>query len=266
MQIRDLGKIDAPVLLFGGVYGNLQALEALLDVANTLGVVPVCTGDIVAYCADGEACCQLFQRENIVTIAGNCERNLATGAADCGCGFEAGTACDRLSAAWFAHAQKTISSRSLAWMRDLPDRITFSHAGRRYGVLHGAAGDIARFIWPVSADIAAQIAIAEAQLGPLDGVISGHAGLGFKQGRWLNSGAIGMPPNGGVPETCFAILNQGAVRFERLAYDHKAAKAAMEVAGLTQGYEKTLASGWWPSEDTLPKRLKRGGVFPAPAL
>lgn len=266
MQIRDLGKIDAPVLLFGGVYGNVQALQALLDAAKRLGAVPICTGDIVAYCAGGEACCEVFQREGIATIAGNCERNLAAGALDCGCGFEEGTACDRLSAGWFSHAQRTISQQSLAWMRGLPDHITFTHAGRRYGVLHGGADEIARFIWPAAANIAAQIAMAEAQLGPLDGVISGHAGLGFRQGRWLNAGAIGMPPNGGEPETCFAVLHQGGVRFARLAYDHKTAKEEMESAGLTQGYEKTLASGWWPSEDALPTRFTRGGVFQAPAL
>ncbi len=266
MQIRDLGEIGGPVLLFGGVYGNVQALEALLDAAKRLGAVPVCTGDIVAYCAGGEACCAVFQREGIATIAGNCERNLAAGAADCGCGFAEGTACDRLSAAWFAHAQKTISQQSLDWMHGLPDRITFTHAGRRYGVVHGGADDIARFIWPASADIAAQIALAEAQHGPLDGVISGHSGIGFKQGRWLNAGAIGMPPNGGEPETCYAVLHKGAVRFERLAYDYKSAITAMEAAGLTQGYDKTLASGWWPSEDALPTRFTRGGASPKPVL
>ncbi len=258
MQIRDLGNIDGPVLLFGGVYGNLQALRSVLARAKTVGAVPVCTGDIVAYCADGEACCTLFRREGIATIAGNCERNLAAGAADCGCGFEKGTTCDRLSAAWFAHAQATISPQNLAWMRALPDRITFRHAGERYGVLHGGAGDISRFIWPADARIPEERALAGAQLGGLDQVIAGHSGLGFRQGRWVNAGAIGMPPNSGRPDTCFALLDHGVIRFERLVYDARAASAAMVRAGLVQGYERALLSGWWPSEDVLPERFRRG--------
>ncbi len=257
MQIKDLGEISGPVLLFGGVYGNLQALLAVLKVANELSAVLVCTGDIVAYCADGEACCEVFRAQNIATIAGNCERNLAAGAADCGCGFEEGTACDRLSAAWFAHAQKTISPASLDWMKHLPDRIIFTQSGQRYGVLHGGADDIAQFNWPNGADIVPQIARAEKQLGPLGTVVSGHSGLGFRQGRWLNTGAIGMPPNGGQPETCYAVLHQGAVRFARLSYNYSAAKAAMQAVGLVQGYEQTLASGWWPSQDVLPTRLRQ---------
>ena len=259
MQIQDLGKIDGPVLLFGGVYGNLQALEAVLEVVHELDAVPICTGDIVAYCADGEACCTVFRREGIATIAGNCECNLATGAADCGCGFEADTACDRLSAAWFSHAQATVSIQSLAWMRALPDRIIFSHAGRRYGVVHGGADDIARFIWP-RAQVKRHMELAKAQMGPLDAVVAGHCGLGFRQGRWINAGALGMPPNSGRPETCYAVLDRGAVRFERLVYDTNSAIAAMTEIGLTQGYEKTLSSGVWPSQEVLPIGLRRGDL------
>ncbi len=259
MQIQDLGCLEGPVLLFGGVYGNLSALKAVLDEANRLGAVPVCTGDIVAYCADGEACCALFQQEGIASIAGNCERNLAAGATDCGCGFQAGSACDRLSTGWFAHARATISAKSLRWMRALPDRISFTHAGRRYGVLHGGPDDIAQFIWPRAA-VSGPIKQAEAQMGPLDGVVAGHCGLGFRQGRWINAGAIGMPPNCGTPETCFAVLNRGCNRYGRLRYNFKSTVAAMVAAGLVQGYERTLATGWWPSEDVLPQGLRRGST------
>ena len=35
------------------------------------------------------------------------------------------------------------------------------------------------------------------------------------------------------------------------------AAAAMRAVGLTQGYERALASGWWPSEEVLPADLRR---------
>ncbi len=261
MQIRDLGALNGPVLLFGGVYGNVQALEAVLEMAAKLGAVPVCTGDIVAYCADGEACCQIFRRAGIATIAGNCERNLAAGAADCGCGFESGTTCDRLSAQWFAHARASLSAESLRWMQGLPAHIVFSHQGRRYGVLHGGADDIARFVWPAAPDVAAQCEQADSALGPLAGIIAGHCGLGFRQGRWANAGAIGMPPNDGAPKTRYAILQAGALRFHALDYDHASARASMQACGLVQGYEQCLHTGLWPSQDALPPRLRRPSPF-----
>ena len=46
---------DGPVLCFGGPYSNLQATQALFAEARRLGVPPgriVCTGDVLAYCAD----------------------------------------------------------------------------------------------------------------------------------------------------------------------------------------------------------------------
>ncbi len=36
--------------------------------------------------------------------------------------------------------------------------------------------------------------------------------------------------------------------------------AAMERAGLTQGYHSALRSGYWPSEDVLPPELRRAAL------
>ncbi|MCF6272489.1 MAG: hypothetical protein L3J37_04740 [Rhodobacteraceae bacterium] len=50
MKISDIGGLDGPVLLFGGAYGNLQALKAVLAMAGKPGAVMVSTGDTFAYC------------------------------------------------------------------------------------------------------------------------------------------------------------------------------------------------------------------------
>ena len=50
MKVQDFGVFEGPLVLFGGVYSNLQALEALIA---EVGERPaICTGDVVAYCAD----------------------------------------------------------------------------------------------------------------------------------------------------------------------------------------------------------------------
>jgi hypothetical protein len=48
---------DGALLVFGGPYSNLRALAALRARATALGVSAsrtICTGDVVAYCAEPE--------------------------------------------------------------------------------------------------------------------------------------------------------------------------------------------------------------------
>ncbi len=192
-------------------------------------------------------------------VAGNCEEQLAAGAADCGCGFAAESACEALSAEWFAFASSLIRVEDRLWMAGLPRRLSFTHEGRRWAVIHGGAADVSRFIWPGDrATMAEEIERLEAEAGPFDGVAAGHCGVPFVEeldGRtWVNAGVIGMPPHDGQQATAFAMLDDG-VTLCRLAYD--AAGAATAMAGRASPYADALTSGWWPSEDVLPHRLRR---------
>jgi predicted phosphodiesterase len=265
MKHLDLGVLDDDVLLFGGPYSNLQALEAVLAWARAAGIAPermICTGDIVAYCGAPLACVEAMQASGASVIAGNCEIQLAQGAGDCGCGFEDGTTCDRLSAAWYSFAQSQMTEDGRSWMGDLPDVISFEHQGLRYGVLHGGVTDVARFVFETDEDavFAREWAALEALTGPVDGVIAGHSGIPFlrltARGPWMNAGVIGMPPHDGAPQTRFAVLSGGKMRIEYLSYDVEAAMADMRAAGLPSDYRAALQSGYWPSEDVLPEALR----------
>ncbi len=155
MRWIDLGRMDAPLLLFGGPYSNLHALEALLRVAGAAGIrgaQMICTGDVVAYGAAPARCIAAVRAAGATVIAGNVEVQLAAGADACGCGFAPGSTCDRLSAGWFAHADAGVSAEDRAWMGGLPDIVTLDHHGARYAVIHGGVHDIARFIWPTCDD------------------------------------------------------------------------------------------------------------------
>jgi hypothetical protein len=118
--------VSGPLLLFGSCYSNLQATRALFDQADRLGIPPdriICTGDVVAYAADPAATVDLVRNAGIHVVMGNCEESLGTNAADCGCGFASGSACDLLSVAWYAHADAVLDNAARAWMRGLPRRI-----------------------------------------------------------------------------------------------------------------------------------------------
>ena len=262
MRVQDLGVIDDPVLVFGGPYSNLQATEAVLADARARGAFAICTGDVVAYCARPAETVAAIRAAGCAVVAGNCEIQLAEGAADCGCGFEEGSTCDLLSVGWYQFADAQISVADRDWMRALPDIITFSHCGARYGVIHGGVADVARFLWSTSPAEAleAELRALEAIAGSIDHVLAGHSGIPFRRpvgrGEWINAGVVGMPPHDGRPETAFATLTQGRIGLHRLEYDVSSAVSDMEAAGLTQGYHRALGSGYWPSEDVLPPDLR----------
>ena len=273
---------SGPVLVFGGPYSNLQALRAVLAEARRRGIPPeqvICTGDVVAYGADASACLDLVRASGIHAVLGNCEEALGAGRTDCGCGYRPGSACDRLSDAWFAHADRVVDEAARAWMAGLPSRIDLHIAGLTLAVVHGAVTGINRFVF---ASTPARVKGLELDLagegaGPVDGIVAGHSGLPFSQvvgGRlWHNAGAVGLPANDGTPRTWFSVLTPGpeprSLSVEHLAldYDHEAASAAMREAGLPDGYREALASGLWPSCDVLPvPELKAQGQALQPGM
>ena len=262
--VKNLGELQGDVLLFGGPYSNLQASQAMLDIARKRGIAPqnrICTGDVIAYFADPVATLHLW-RDECELVAGNCEQQLGAGADDCGCGFEDGSACDVLSKGWYAFADRAVSRDDRLFMVDAPDLVVFTQVGRRYVVIHGGLSDVAQFLWPVSAksEFLREISLVRGAVGQVDCIIAGHCGMAFETQvdgvDWINVGVIGMPPHDGQPETRFAVLRDGCVKIETLNYDFGAVRLAMERVGLVQGYEKTLQTGFWPSEDILPRSMR----------
>jgi predicted phosphodiesterase len=266
-------RFDAPAIVFGGPYGNLEATQALLAEAARLGVPPariVCSGDLVAYGADAAAIVELVRAAGIHVVMGNCEESLAAQAADCGCGYAPGSACDRLAAAWFAHADRQLAGAARAWMAQLPRRIDVTIAGARLAVVHGGIDRVNRFVFASSP---AAIKAEELARADVDGVLAGHCGLPFTQvvqGKlWHNAGAVGMPANDGTPRGWFSLLTPQAdglaIEHRALAYDHAAAAAKMRRARLPEGYADALETGLWPSCDVLPfKEIREHGVPLAP--
>lgn len=266
MDVHDLGTLEGTVVLYGGPYSNLQASLALLSYCADHHIPAshrICTGDIVAYGGEPKATWSLMRTTGGAIVAGNCERNLAEDAEDCGCGFGEDTTCDLLSRAWYSFAQRELPAEAKDWMAGLPDMITFTYGGKRCAVIHGGVSDISRFIWPSSDEsvFVEEVSLIEAEIGKVDIVFAGHCGIAFQRQigdtLWVNAGAIGLPPHDGRPETRFAVMEGETILIERLSYNARPAISAMTRAGLTQGYQETLATGIWPSEDVLPTELRR---------
>ena len=271
--ITDLGEVTDPLLVFGGPYGNLEATNALFAAAGRLGIPPervVCTGDVVAYAADPLATVELVRESGIAVVMGNCEESLGGDADDCGCGFEEGSACNLLSVQWYAYAKAALDTDAKRWMASLPRQITFSMAGRRLAVVHGAASAINRFVFESTPG---EEKLAEIAATGADGVICGHSGLPFTQvpeGRlWHNAGVIGLPANDGTSRVWYGLLRPErdgiTVEHHPLRYDHTLAAAKMRARGLSDEYAGTLDTGVWHDCEVLPpEETARQGEILAP--
>lgn len=268
--------LDGPVLVFGGCYSNLEATMALQREASRLGVAPsniICSGDVVAYCADPVATVAAVRDWGIHVIMGNCEESLGWSKDDCGCGFEEGSACERLSVDWYSYANRELGDDERAWMRGLPRRLDLALGDRRLAVVHGSVDSINSFVFASTPwkDKERQIATTGC-----DGVIGGHSGIPFNQaanGRlWHNSGALGMPANDGTSRVWYSLFVPDGdaldVRLVALDYDVDSASRKMRARGLPTGYADALETGLWPSCDVLPPRelAERGTPLAATAL
>lgn len=194
----DLGQLDGPVLVFGGPNSNVQAARAVLAAAKAHRIAAdhlICTGDVVAYCAQPSETISEIRASGCATIAGNCERQLATKQMDCGCGFEEGSACDRFSAGWYAHAAAQTGPSERQWMATLPDVAVFEHHGRRCAVIHGGVTDISRFLWSTSqvSEFKQEIAHLECLIGKVDVVSRGIVACHSRAGTARRHGSIRGP-------------------------------------------------------------------------
>ena len=258
----DLGTLTGPVLVFGGVYSNLEALTALRTEAERRGIAPgnvICTGDTPGYCADPEACLNLQEDWGIHGIAGNVEINLRTGVDDCGCNFSDGSRCDMFARLWYAYARAEVGERGMAYMRTLPERLSFSYAGKRVHVLHGSADHESEFIWKSTPwETKARSFGATGA----DVILASHSGLPFADGRdgklWINSGALGMPANDGTPRTWYVLLDDAAGEvtssFHPLTFDAATARSKMleRRTRLPLSYATTLSTGIWDNTEIMP--------------
>lgn len=273
----DIGRFDAPVLVCGGAYSNLEALTALFEAARALAIPPeriIHTGDAVAYCANPAETADLLRASRAHAIQGNVEESLAASLPDCGCGFAEGSKCDALAAEWFAYADARVDTALRRWMAGLPMQLSFEMGDARVRVVHGSVTKLNRYMFASQpdADFAPEFAMSD-----VDMIVAGHSGIPFTRRVgmriWHNSGPLGLPANDGTPRAWFSVLTPEEtgirIQLHALDYDHVRAREKMMRAGICREYADALKSGVWPSLDVLPQAERRatgmpinpGGVF-----
>lgn len=260
-KIKHLGNLTGKILLFGGVYSNLQALEVLIEVAKQEGIPSencICTGDIVGYCAQPEETIQTFKNWNPHSIVGNVEIQLTNNEDDCGCDFKSGSRCDNFSQQWYPYAKSKVSKNALDYLSTLPDHIKFTYNNFNVFVVHGSYSNVSEYIFKSTPWDVKQETFNNTNS---DIIIAGHSGLPFIDAKdnktWINPGVIGMPANDGATEVWYVILDDStkpfSINFRKLAYNHTLTSRLMLNGLLPKSYAKTIVNGIWDNMEILPK-------------
>ncbi len=254
-----IGSLSGKVLVFGGAYSNLQALEALRNIATEKNISPtniICTGDVVGYCAQPEEVVQSVKEWGIHSICGNVEIQIREGKEDCGCNFEEESACNIYSKSWYPYAQSRLSKNSVNWMKDLPNFLEFDYDCKSFKVLHGSYTNVSEFIFKSTSRF---VKSRDLTSSFSDVVLAGHSGLPFNQvlgeKHWLNPGVIGMPANDGTSRVWYMLLDDTdgfSFSHHSYEYDHLQAAHLMREALLPEQYALTLSTGLWDNCDVLP--------------
>ena len=261
MTIKSLNPINKPILVFGGPYSNLEALESLRSFASSNGITPdriICTGDIVGYCGHPSEALNYIEDWGIHCIAGNVELNIRNGEEECGCNFDEGSRCDVFSRQWYPYAFSKMTERNLNYINSLPEFLKFKFYQKEVFVLHGSKENTSEFIFKSTPSHIKKDIIQACQA---DIIFAGHSGIPFHQkfekNHWINAGVIGMPANDGRTNTWFVIIdldNTGLkCEFNPLTYDHRKASKHMEDQNLPLSYANTLNTGIWDNCEILPE-------------
>ena len=258
--MSNLGSIDSSLLVFGGPYSNYAATAAMKARAQQLGIAPdrvICTGDVIAYCAQPAETLDLVRDWGIQVVMGNCEESLANGEEDCGCGFEEGSDCSVLAVTWYDFANRRVTSGQRRWMRDLPRSIDFGMSNVSVRLVHGSLTSINEFVF---ASQQPRERLAQMRDAGLDVVVGGHCGIPVAQRMderyWLNAGVIGMPANDGGRHGWYMLMQPSEtgidVSWHRLDYDYRESSRTTVEIGMS-AYGRTLVDGLWPNTDILPE-------------
>jgi len=254
--------------VFGGVYANHRALRAVLDDARARGAARTfCLGDLGGFGPHPDRAIETLREAGVPSVRGNLDGTVGHDRPDCACGY-----CDprdlHFSQRSFDYAVARTSPVHKAWLRDLPERITLTIAGRRLLLCHGSPRRVNEFLWEstCSDDFLEWLCDDSGA----DVILCSHTGLHWwrtlPSGRQvINAGALGRPANDGRAIAWYAELEIGGgigVSFRPVPYDHEALAREMEAEGLPAEFIATIRTGWWTTcLENMPARERARGRF-----
>jgi len=253
--VADPTPVEGPfgrVAVFGGVYSNHLALEALIEDARGQGVEALyCLGDLGGFGPTPEKVWPLMRQAEVRTVKGNYEQSLAAASEDCNCGYT-DPRDNHFAAVSYAYTARECSDAYKSWMAQLPGRRRIRVGQRELLLCHGSPRQINEFLFGSTSPVSFLEKLVEQQR--CDGFLCTHTGLHWKRrlpsGRdVVNVGVIGRPANDGDTGVWYCLLEAAGsdlrIELRSLKYDHGALAREMQEVGLPGEFVETILTGWW---------------------
>ncbi|MDP2496694.1 MAG: metallophosphoesterase family protein [Candidatus Palauibacterales bacterium] len=198
------------IAVFGGVYSNWRALEAVVEDARRRGADELyCLGDLGAFGPNPDRIPPRLIDADVRTIRGNYDDSISRGLDDCQCGYTdpRDNHFARLS---YRYTFRNTSERWREWMGTLPEQRRIEMAGREVLMCHGSPRRMNEFLWESTSST--QFLDWMAREHGADVVLCTHTGIHWKRrlsgGGWFaNVGCIGRPPNDGRTDVWYTLLS-----------------------------------------------------------
>jgi len=241
--------------VMGGSYGNLPALAACLQDAQTAGAgIKVFNGDSIGCCAHSDEVVAMIRDGFDLFVAGNHEQQAVMKSTSCGCGYSSAED-EKIGCEAFEHATAGLSEESRQFLATWPDHAIVELAGGRVLICHGSPGYTSEFLYEAELDDMR----LEAWLDHFNvrGFVCTHSGLPFVRnlgnGRFaVNCGVTGKPDHDGDTAVHYALVHlpeygQPEIEIRRIAYDHESWAATLENMGISTVFIEPLRTGVWTS-------------------
>lgn len=259
------------IAVFGGIYNNSYALEALLEDAEARGAEAVyCLGDFGGFGPHPNRIWPLLEEGAVRSIQGNYEQSLASGAEDCNCGY-ADPRDNHFAEISYGYTARSSSDAFKAYMGSHPLRRRV-HVGRRELLLvHGSPRRVNEFLFESTTPAPFLEVLLDQESA--DAVLCTHTGLHWHRhlpsGRdAVNVGVIGRPANDGRTEVWYSMVEDRGddpplgVEHLPLRYDHQSLAADMRTEDLPEEFVDTILHGWWTTcLEILPAKERAASRF-----
>ncbi len=255
------------IAVFGGVYNNALALEAVIEDAKSRGAEALyCLGNLGGFGPHPDSVWPLLLEHGVRCIAGNYDISIREDRPDCGCGYADDR--DNLYAqVAYDYTRENTSNEFKEWMNTFPDHILLKIGEKTIRMVHGSPLAVNESLWESTPDEALKVRL---EASGTDLLLCTHTGLHWEREiygrRLVNVGAIGCPANDGRTEVWYAILreSEGGVEteFVPVSYDHETLARQMREENLPEPFVETILTGWWTScLEVLPPYERSRGRF-----
>ncbi len=263
-----MDEVSGRVALFGGVYNNHLALEALLADAPSRASEIFCLGDVGAFGPHPDRSVEILREAAVQIVQGNYDRSVGMRRADCACGYT-DPRDNHFAALSYAYTFRETSERNKDFLAALPDEIRLrGPRGERILLCHGSPRRQNEFLWE---SLSPDPFLARLLDGARCDVLAvTHTGIPWKRhlpdGRLVvNVGAIGRPANDGQTCVWYAILDLSGEEPDAslipLRYDHERLASEMRGERIAEPFVRTIETGWWTTcLEILPAKERARGM------